>query len=172
MPIEPFESFSEKMTVGGEEEEEEEAVDMEVVETVEVNRHHIMVEEEEESAVDVDTMTNQAAGPGIVGKVTTSRGVVVGVEVAMMVGIRTVATTNKSEATMEAGNGLHRGNRVHRTMGIEQRTITAKFNITSSSTAQGLCRAFYSPLPPSTQVFEPFEPFQAAGAIPASRVSR
>ena len=116
------------MTVG--EEEEEVAVDMEVVETVEVNHHHIMVEEEEEAAVGVDTMTDPAvAGPGMVAKVTTSRGVVVGVEVevATGVGIRTVATTNKSEATMEAGNGLHRGNRVRRTMEIEQCTIIAKF---------------------------------------------
>ena len=126
MPIEPFESFSETMTV--EEEEEEVAVDMEVVETVEVNHHHIMVEEE--AAVGVDTMTDPAvAGPGMVGKVTTSRGVVVWVEVevAMVVGIRTVAVTNKSEATTEAGNGLHRGNRVRRTMEIELCTIIAKF---------------------------------------------
>ena len=137
MPIEPFESYSEKMIVEEVEEEEEEvAVDMEGVETVlvEVNRrHHVMAEEEEEAAVvDVVTMTDPAvAGPGMVGKANTRRNMVAGVEVevAMVVGIRTVVTTNKSEATMEAGNGLHRGNRVHRTMKIEQCTIIAKFLI-------------------------------------------
>lgn len=132
MQIEPFESYSEKIVEELEEEEEEVAVDMEGVETVlaEVNHHHIMAEEEEEAAVDVDTMTDPAvAGPGMVGKVTTRRNMVVGVEVevAMVVGIRTVATTNRSEATMEAGNGLHRGNRVRHTMEIEQCTIIAKF---------------------------------------------
>lgn len=118
MSIDPFESFSEKMTVEEVEEEEEEvAVDMEGVETVEVNLHHIMVEEEEEAAVGVDTVTDPAvAGPGMVE-----------VEVAMVVGIRTVAMINKSEATMEAGNGRHRGNRVRHTMEIQQSTIIAKF---------------------------------------------
>ena len=134
MPTEPFESYSEKMTVAEVEEEEEEvAVDMEGVETVlaEVNRHHIMAEEEEEEEeVGVDTMTDPpGAGPGMVGKANTRRNMVVEVEVevAVVVGIRTVATTNKSEATMEAGNGLHRGNRVRHTMEIEQCTIIAKF---------------------------------------------
>ena len=104
---------------------------MEGVETVlaEVNRHHIMAEEEEEEEeVGVDTMTDPpGAGPGMVGKGNTRRNMVVEVEVAVVVGIRTVATTNKSEATMEAGNGLHRGNRVRHTMEIEQCTIIAKF---------------------------------------------
>lgn len=126
MPIEPFESYSEKMTVEEVEEEEEEvAVDMEGVETVlaEVNRHHIMAGEEEEAAVDVDTMIDPAvAGPGMVGKANTRRNMVAGVEVevAIVFGIRTVATTNKNEATMEAGNGLRRGNRVRHSMEIEQ----------------------------------------------------
>lgn len=110
--------------------EEGVAVEMEGLETVEVSRRHIMAEEEVGVAVDLDvvTMVDQlVAGLGMVGRITTSRDMVVEVEVAIVDGMRTAATTNKSEATMEVGNGLHRGNRVRPTMEIGQCTIISNF---------------------------------------------
>ena len=131
MPIELSKRSFGKMSMEvAEEVEEGVAVEMEGLETVEVSRRHIMAGEEVGVAVDLDvvTMINQVvAGLGMVGRITTSRDMVVEVEVAIVDGIRTAATTNKSEATTEAGNGLHRGNRVRRTMEIELCTIIAKF---------------------------------------------
>mmetsp|Transcript_3269 Transcript_3269/g.9405 ORF Transcript_3269/g.9405 Transcript_3269/m.9405 type:complete len:176 (-) Transcript_3269:1549-2076(-) len=132
MPIEWLGSFLEKTMVLI---EEEEGAGAEGLGTVEVHRRHTM-SEEAEAAVDMEgvgmvdvvmMMIDRAtAGPGMDGKANISRDTVAGVELAIVDGIYTVATTNKSGATTAAGNGLPRGSKVRPTMEIGRCTIIAK----------------------------------------------